>query len=675
MIYKISSLHFVSKAFTVCNYNSYKSYKRLIEYLAKISFKNPKNIYGEKFLNPFIDMFLSSNGSNCYQSCKIYGFDSTKVSDLCKSNFSLFYLENDLFNTFCSASEEKNVFIKRVLELFECFKNGIKEFREKLSQNNSFPKSFINDQITQLQNDLDGIAISEKDFDCFQNNLSSDDIKNSGHIFSNLKEKIVSLKGKIKEIENSYFIFSNTDDKESYSKYKEAYQHYNELWDLLSFLEMTFRYVEQKHVFESNGNSGFVYRDIVTFILISKRGVANIGFIFPSCFKIINSSKETITEKNMSDIAHQICAKTNQLASLYSIIDNTYEKSRFSFLNNTIFNEFTMKKEEPTRKAVYLNFLFDKNKKEKYDASGNSGLELKEIFDYISLAAAYEHTFTSKYLYDYAKKVNSNLLEKNNKRIIEYGNNETEHIYYDDNLFMCSVINPAFILNNYPESNALGVFKVSHLSKMYSLWNFQYICEAISHGSIAICIFKMFIRICTYKLRNCHLKLRNLYLYHKVTKIAADLLKEFDLNTFPTKNGAFDLSKIVFDNLHATEIVDSLSNLLDNGWKDGNLLTSQSYNRYGLFLSIGSLLVSLFSFGMISKIYVDGYIINDVNYINKPGKSWASLVWDAFNTPKMWLVTLICFLPFIVFVIIQFIERQQYKNFNITKEYKRIFKQ
>lgn len=628
----VNSLHFVTKSFSFS-----LKYQDLVKKIADYSYAKNEylSINKKRFINPFLDDFFKADSVNC--SSKFTVFDGKNIKECLASQFSLFYIKNDLLEEFNSNSLCYTFLLNKAKVEFDSIISEYNLYNDSnIKGENGYPK-FKNDF---LFNDSSL---------CFEELLKLDNSKEGA------LRKFRSAKKKFKDVDNA--LFKSKDLYPSrYSHFKKCYQSYLFILKFLSIKDLA--------LIKNNDKA----KGVVSFIALSKTGIAQIGFFGSAYTEVYNGNSYYNSIRKAKNASSIICKRTSPLLNCLFVVDALLKSNE----KLSLYNWFFEQKNEPARKAVYLNFIYDKEDSLPL-SQFNGNIKIKKIFDFITSSVSFEHTFHDKYLWEYDMKKPCCHFDK---KIIDYGNGETEHFYYDDNLFVLSIINPLYCYSeDYKLSSSLLVPELSHQSKIYSLRKFMNICEAMVFGSIGVFAFKAFERCCTYKMeksRKC-LKLRRMYLFHRLLFIGSDLLKIFNTTSFAAKNDSMSITKIVFDNIKLIELISSSIDLLDNGWKDGNLLTSQSYNRYSLFLSIGSLSVSLFSFGMISKIYVDGYYISSSNSMRQPSSDWFGLLLDAFKTPKMWLVTFICFLPFFIFLLLEVVESCKNRHFILMKEYNKSF--
>ena len=389
-------------------------------------------------------------------------------------------------------------------------------------------------------------------------------------------------------------------------------------------------------------------------LLLSQSGVLTISVI--SCVKdysISLSNNDKINKKLAIKNTASINSFMNKLPKLFSSVD---------------FNHFLGF--DNTKTIIYKN-IFDKFEKDEETYQTLSHKDKEEYlifknakqFKYVSSMNKQIKTLKCLYLNIYGKRINNNanlmkrynfynylslllgighsydpdsILKFDDKKAEEFDllKQCTQHLYFDDGQFTYTVINPSDQADEL--KNELNLRKhlmknTSHKNRIYSFWDFQYICEC---GTYAV--FLSYIKILYVEYNRQHGNKR------KKQKLISFLSSEIERNFSPIfyyfKNNN-SLTKIVLEKLNVDNISEDLENINKFSWREANFSNARTNYYVNIGLTTASLVITLLGFGMISKIFIDGYAIDYNNFYNKPPRSAEGLLYDIFTTPKFYLIS------------------------------------
>lgn len=615
-------------------------YKTLLSKLAESS-TNINTKDGVFLSDNFIKNFLNyDNTSSCSKVVK-YEFIKSKsgkskkpsIHSLAKNDYILFLLKPSLFINQLKSKEAKNVIKDNFKKLLTYVDLNIND----LAKSPNLNKSLINIKCKEFLKKLEN---TEYD-------LNSDDYFSFYSILEPLKKDTCGT------ISSLYFV----------EKVNDVFKIANKIRDYFDVLEC--------------------FDDKIKILAVAcKSGVLNI-----SLFKTNSIGSELPHDYYDPNNQNYLIKEATDKAKIIQTISNRLPKS-FSFLNlNSIFgskfnnlifdnpNQIIFPHSEDTKisnkistnKGIYLRFIVDNQFFDKNDTSPMI------YYDYFTLLVAFQHSYDENTLW---KFVNDS--EKNgpsfihyNKIIHDYLLKPTEHMYFDNSLVTLSVIDESININeinNKIENIGKKIEKseFSHCVRIYSFWDFLYICNSLCFGSISLMVNKFLLGYIKEIVNNTTYKpFLNLRLA-RLSAIFARIDARHNHTSFSNKEDSNFISDIVFDRIGLIRSENHLEDATARNWRSGNLISTQTYQRYGLLFSFIGLLTGLFSYGLISLVD-----------ISKNSKStYCGLFKDIFTeSPKIPVVLTIIAAPVVVwliFTIIDSIILNKYANniFKLSKYHK-----
>lgn len=436
--------------------------------------------------------------------------------------------------------------------------------------------------------------------------------------------------------------------------------------------------------------------DAKALILVSCDGLLNFSVVSS---KKIQSGKQNNNQQNDSclfklDIkknilnyvplavktADNINSYMNKLPKIFSVIDlnsflnfngkviiykNIFDKKSDNKNNHEPFNSFELcpkfdakdtqilnlienyNKQIKVWKCLYLNFyILEAHKKKKLGTT---------FFNYLSLLVGNHHNYDPYTLFKGRKA---------NIKNFDLINQNTQHLFYEDGQFTYTVINLAEqALNIQTDVNTRMklIEPASHKFRYYVLWDYEYICQCCSYASLLA-----YIKILSseYNRKYGGIRKKNKI----ISYLFSEIERKYSIIYYGFKNN-FDLSKIVFKKLNIDTIVEDLENQNKFSWRETNISNDRFYHWINISFTVASLAVTMFGFGMISKIFIDGYKVNDSTYFNKPPMSIGGLMFDAITTPKFWFVGSIVLINVLLVMLYYWLRTPstRFKNANLVK--------
>lgn len=293
-----------------------------------------------------------------------------------------------------------------------------------------------------------------------------------------------------------------------------------------------------------------------------------------------------------------------------------------------------------TFKSVYLRLTYNHKDIRNNDASATL------FFDYLSLLVGESHSFDKKTLLDIVN--NEDYTEEIRKKIDDLSNSRTTHIYYDDSQFTYSVMDQSsrmLDLNNVCGKETNFNYIQSHHHRLYSLWEFTSICDALMYCSLSILIH-------SYLMKEVHkdskLVFKPLILasQHRLSKIYSEVNIKFHHLVFNSKGRNFPLVDKVFEKLGLIEIENKAKNTFDANWQFANLNNGRLYSRIAFYMSIATFFVSIIAFAWAGAVFIDFSVNPCVGY------EWSSLLSALTSTDKFHLILVVAFVPIVILILL-----------------------
>lgn len=600
------------------------NYEQLLKKLALKAIKHDEKrtgVFLEKFSEKFFkeDEFSMAKRIYHYEPSKKCESINTKSLSKCKnSDYSLFWLDT---KNICDIFKDKKLLVQ--------VKDDLHNLVMSLNDNSRRLPKITTKNYKKIINSCIAFVDSSE----FVGKGVVSHITSLKPIFKELKEKAVYY---YRNKESSYYIFENL--------YK-TFKRLKDLCDVYCVLKK----VPLLAAFVSSMGA-------VTFCLVNEeKDFAK----FPK--EPFDSKKNNILVHNAIEASKSICGKVNQLAKCFSYLNiNEYlgfknyypilEKRSYYFGcndKNEFYNNFFKKIDDNivnktnAFKAVYLRFL--SNNENRVEGDINPIL----FFDYLSLLVAYQHKYDPYTLWSIFDSKGD--CKKESNGIIDYLNKTTEHLYYDDSFALLSVIDQVV---NTERLTALSlrtssdlVFS-SHQIRIYSFWNFLCVCSSLSFGSSSLLIDNLVSSKITVDINKKPFKPRIICKVINLAYLNSRVHSITNHSNYNAKEITNIISDTIFDNIGLTRIETYLSNSIETNWRSGELINTQTYQRYGLYLSLASIFITILSYAWVSRVHDVG----SSSFFPK------DLFSDICNTPKVLLVFLVPCVIAVFFFVLNVIE-------------------
>lgn len=618
---KINPVYFTTKSFAYSG-----RYRKLLNYISRksLSFsKYDSNLDESCIIKNFLADFFSDNQVNFSE--KIVKFDPDnyrKSLKLCKkSKFSMFLLNNDFIFNYLTEDNKTELLNKLLIETIDAqltLENYVKKFVKKTKNKSPFLADFID-------------------------RCKTINIKKTSYSFENITGIYKKLNASVGEWKKQIFLEQSFLDEKTKALFKAFFKKFELLANAFDLLSLR-KFVNYK-----------------CFVVVSKFNTLSIGLVFEGS-SIDKNLPPSYKDKYNKILMHSAISTGKTITSTLDSIPKA-----FSYLNMNKYFAITGKrlhifdntflvnckkdeslidqmfyKENPAKKVVYLTFITQKNHNlNKYVDRGG-----QDFFEYVSLFVGLNRIYDEYSLIQYKTG-------KSKLNIINYLEGDSKRLYFNnDNLFVVSAINPSYQsakLDKEIENkkNIVYLNPVSHFVRYYSLWIFNSISSA--------CLFSGMTLLENRLLQNALTNLnrffwRRFLIQHFNTEVNSSFLPLFYISK---KN---EFYKLVFDKLSVFDSEESSSILAKNSY---NLISSETGSKivsYSKILSLISVLYTLFGFGLISKVFVDGYRNSLCSVTgNEPPLSWQYLLRDILRTEKFWLMFVIMMIPVFIHMLASFV--------------------
>lgn len=575
------------------------------------------------------DEFLKSFLDSCHlpYSQEIKRFEYVKnrkgkfvrpnICKLKKNGFVLFLLNNNVVKEQIKSPETLSNIKKTFFGLLEFVQKNI----DDIAIENYINKSFLNietNRLLKLKNDSTFIFTN----DVFASYYS---------IFSPLKESLT------RTFENKEFAF----------KTEKLFKEANRIRD----------YFDACDVFDGG---------VRILALVTKTGILNISLISNKDL-ISELPNKTYDPNNCNHLIEEAILKSREVQQLnnripkilsfinlnkflgfadcFPIYDNP---STIAYPNLSSIEDRKISNKLSTNKGLYLKFTVDKDKLNNNDKSPMI------YFDYFTLLVAFQHSYDPYTLWEYIKDSENDginySLYKN--KICDYLKKPTEHMYFDDSLVTISVIDESVntnMINNYLENTDSDIkkYNVSHQVRIYSFWDFIFVCNALSFGSVSLLINNIFIDYIKKKISKTVFKpFLNLKLA-RLSMIFAKIDANHNHTSFSSKEDSNLITDKVFHLIGLNRSEKYLNESTDINWRSGNLISSQTYQRYGIMFTLMSLFALVFSYGIVAYVDTKGETKGD----------YVLLFSDIFKqSPKIPVILTIIAVPFVLWCALQIVD-------------------
>ena len=454
--------------------------------------------------------------------------------------------------------------------------------------------------------------------------------KNIDINIENLKKDVLILTNLLKPVSIKIF---KADIKSDF--YKQCHNNLKELHKILDVLDAFLISRKRMHILA----------------LVSKTGTIQISIIYENeidCeFELNNEickNPQLVSEANR--VSKIITSYINKLPKVFSILDLNhflgfddriviFDHPRKMVRNLNILDAKkcnTLYKKISNQKAIFMRMITDFT-----DRDCSSAL-CRDFYNYVSLLVAYHHSYDEVTLL-------KNYLKKENNNLVDYLNKPTEHMYVDDSLVVLSTIDESANVEEIKKLVGSGgettteIF--SHQLRIYSFWDFIYICNALAFGSTAILVNTLLLDYIKRKISDIRFKQIVHIKQARLGRIISRINSFYNSRSLSIKTDSNYIFDILFEKMGLKRIENQINETTDINWRSANLMSSQNYNRYSLLLTFISLFISIASFGLVAKV-ARGCTSNEY------GELMHSLLTDS---PQILVILTVISVPIAVYVV------------------------
>lgn len=394
--------------------------------------------------------------------------------------------------------------------------------------------------------------------------------------------------------------------------------------------------------------------------VVSKLGLISFSFAAdygskPSILEVFNLDNTNSVVNKAIEVSSTICSRLNKMPKLFSFMDFNMLLGFDSIViaDNLIKNDEVDKNdcrlyeiESHSRKriskymdsfsankAVHLRFIADDD----YQQNVN----LMFFYDYVSLLSAYNYSLDSYYLWNI---VSNNTEELEYEDLIkDYISKPTEHMYIDGSTVLISTINPVVPHTNLASKYGLDsncYSTSSHQSRIYSFWRFANACNALTFASMTMMAYCLLDSVSINSIKYLKFKLFMVYKYHSFCYYSSLVESNFNIGFYNYKNDNSVVTIPIFNSFGINRLLNARKERNNILWQSANLSNTQLYNRYGLILSIVSLLITIISYGLVSAVFEGSQTIENPFDFFK----------IVFKTPKFYFILLIACIPLLIWI-------------------------
>lgn len=394
--------------------------------------------------------------------------------------------------------------------------------------------------------------------------------------------------------------------------------------------------------------------------VVSKLGLISFSFVADygsksSILKVFNLDNTTSVVNKAIEISSIICSRLNKMPKLFSFIDfnmllgfdsiviadNLIKNDQVDNNNCRLYEIESNSRERigkymdsfSANKAIHLRFIADDDYWQ--------NINLMFFYDYVSLLSAYNYSLDYYYLWNI---VSNNTEELEYEDLIkDYISKPTEHMYIDGNTVLISTINPVV-----PHSNLASKYNLdqkcystsSHQSRIYSFWRFANVCNALTFASMTMMAYCLLDSVSINSIKHLKFKLIMVYKYHSFCYYSSLVESNFNAGFYNYKNDNSVVTIPIFDSFGINRLLNARKERNDVLWQSANLSNTQLYNRYGLIISLVSLLITIISYGLVSAVFKGSQTVENPFDFFK----------IVFETPKFYFILLIACIPLFIWI-------------------------
>lgn len=609
------------------------SYKRMVKAIKSISapMVRNKSIYGN--LHTYFSNMLFK-GDSIGPDKKVFCFEKdSKLSDVIKSEACLFLLDNNNKDT-VKKWFSKDEYIKALINLFKKYNDLMPNSKVSLDEDKAVRNAF---EIKQW--------FKKKKFDYCDYSPAK------------IKKKISSSK-----MEQLSKIVSMIDD----------------VLDEMSSLT----------------KNGTIKDTLSILVYINRFGIINLILIdtFNQKAKWSNNNYDPNHDNKLAKeaSARSECVENriNKLAKIFNCIDLNkvlpckeklihglpydFDESRLDY-KKIDTNSKCRKKEKYNRKlsyeiykkthlfkAVFSRITYKKNSILVDDKSSLL------FFDVFSHFLAYSHSFDKMTLLEIVD--NKKIRKKYKDALSCISDLRTYQLHFDDAQFTQSIMDQysSFIkFKTVTNSNASLNNVQSHKYRLYSVWDFVTLCDAIIFGTSSNLLNEQLIKYTSenYTMNGRHKS--GIFKQYRLLKIYSDINIKCNHVAYSSKarNHAF-LDKC-FEKMGLLKIEIKLKHIFDAAWQHVNIKTDRLYSKLSIYFALSSFIISVIGFAWAGAIFID-FERTEIG-----GFTFKALFYELLKTQKFHFVLIAALIPFVIYLLI--LIHEKCSSWRVFKNLSRFF--
>lgn len=593
-----------------------KSYNKIVTEVAKYSdaIKSDESVFAslDKY---FINNFFKDDETSIDK--RVTRFNGTNIKECKNSGASLFLLKSNIK----VGKKENNAFLSKE-RIFDMMKKSIKKYIEQLIE---FDK--INSKPFQKTINDYGDILKNIDSDC-EDTIKMHVLK----INNDYKEARFKL--------NNYFKneYDTNDISKSFNELGKYITKINSDYDAFKVISNN-KYRILLYI-NRLGTANIILLDYIN--LKSEWGNDSYNCEYDN--KLVDAA--FIASKKIEDSNHHLAKLFNYIdinkivpptlcRKYKAIIGQPYDK----YMNQSDNIGKQIHENNNSLKATYIRLTYNHNNLILGDHSPMI------YFDYLSYLIGFSHSYDKYSLWEFANNKKPFYDEYKDKSK-DFSSSRTSHIFYDDSLFTYAIMDqsPRFIeFNNLIKKDPDFKNLQSHQHRLYSLWEFSSICDALIYGSSSTLVNSFLIRQVEKESKRIS-KLKTLSSQHRLAKVHALVNLKFNHLAYNSKGRNFALINNIFECIGLNDVEEKAKSTFKANWEYANLNNGRLYSRIGFYLSIASLSVSLIAFAWAGAIFYDGKF-KDGTY---ESYKWSNLFEALFKTDKLYFVLIVAAIPIII---------------------------
>lgn len=603
------------------------SYKRMVKAIETIStpMARNKSIYGN--LHTYFSNMLFKDDS-IGSDKKVFCFEKdSKLSDAIKSEACLFLLDNN--NVTVKKWFSKDEYIKALINLLEKYNNLMPNSKVSLDADKAVRNAFeIKQRFKKTKLDYCDYSLAE-----IKKKISSSKMEQLSKIVSMIDDVLDEMSSltKNEKIKDTLSILA----------------YINRFGIINLILIDTFN---QKAKWSNNNYDPYRDNKLAKEASARSECVENRINKLAKIFNCIDLNK--ILSRKEKCI-HGLPYNFDESRPDYKKIDTNSKCRKKEKYNHKLSSEIY--KKTHIFKAVFSRITYKKNSILVDDKSSLF------FFDVYSHFLAYSHSFDKMTLLEIVD--DKKIRKKFKDALCRISDLRTYQLHFDDSQFTQSIMDQysSFIqFKTVTNSNASFNDVQSHKYRLYSVWDFVTLCDAIIFGTSSNLLNEQLIKYTSenYTMNGRHKS--GIFKQYRLLKIYSDINIKCNHVAYSSKarNHAF-LDKC-FEKMGLINIEDKLKHIFDAAWQHANIKTNRLYSKLGIYFTLSSFIISVIGFAWAGAIFID-FERTEIG-----GFTYLSLFYELLKTQKFHFVLIAALIPFVIYLLILIHEkcssRRVFKN-------------